>query len=146
MMSRFRCSSSEMRRKKSWSSVRWCVTNGVAAGPPAARREEATCRRDDGKALAEEFVDLGVGHQVEVALAVAHLDVFDAVPLLGRRPQRLRQHGVLPLSDGGLLRAGAEEAPGDGEEVAEVEVGDAGVGVGTDDILLEVALDAFAAI
>ena len=37
------------------------------------------------------LLDLGVGHQIDVAMAVTRLDVGEPVPLLGQRAQRLGQ-------------------------------------------------------
>ena len=57
----------------------------------AARVEEGAQRR--ARARLREQRDLGAprsfDEQVEVALAVARLDVREAVPLLGQRPQAL---------------------------------------------------------
>ena len=51
----------------------------------AAFVEEAPDGRDDMRALAEDLARAFVRHQVQVALAVARLHVFDAVELLRRR-------------------------------------------------------------
>ena len=89
---------------------------------------------------------LGVGHQVEVALAVALLDVLQAVPLLGRRAQRLREDGQLAHFDRRLAGLRAEQVAGDAEEVAEVDLLEQRVRVGAERLLLEVGLDAAAAV
>ena len=65
----------------------------------AARREEAAEGLEEQRALPEDVAGLGVGDQVEVALAVAALDVLQAVPLLGQRLQRLGE-----VADGRLPR------------------------------------------
>ena len=48
-------------------------------------------RGDRQAPLAEQLAGLGVGDQVELAVAVAQLDVLDPVELVGRRAQALRQ-------------------------------------------------------
>ena len=86
------------------SSSLWCVTNGrprrAAVDRLQDRRldldeplgiEEAPHLGDHARARHEQLARLLVGHQVELALAVARLDVGQPVVLLGRRPQRLRQ-------------------------------------------------------
>ena len=80
---------------------------GRAAAPPAAgcehRRlhlqeaalvQEAADGGDDAAADLKDVAHLRVGDEVEVALAVAHLDVLEAVPLLGQRLQGLGEHRV----------------------------------------------------
>ena len=57
----------------------------------AAVVEELADLADDLAALEEDFLHLRVGHQIEVALAVADLGVGQPVPLLRRRTQRLGQ-------------------------------------------------------
>ncbi len=57
----------------------------------AARVEEAADGGDDPRALEEHLARVVVGDQVEVALAVARLDVGEAVVLLGQRAQRLAE-------------------------------------------------------
>ncbi len=51
--------------------------------------EEPAQMVHDLRALAEHLEDLGVGHQIQVALAIADLRVLQAVPLLGQRASRL---------------------------------------------------------
>ena len=86
------------------SSALWCVTNGRAAAPPAigciigvststkprasrnARIAVTTFAR-----ISNDAPRVGVDDQVEVALAVARLDVGQAVPLLGQRQEALGQ-------------------------------------------------------
>ena len=124
-----------MRRKKSWSSARWWVVNGVAAAPPASgcrhRRldldeaaviQVAPHSRDDAGALAEDVPRLFVGDEVPVALPVALLDVREAVPLLRRRLQRLRQHREGRRLDRDLAGASAEQGARRANDIAEVAV------------------------
>ena len=83
--------------------------------------EEAADRRDDARARDEQLARLLVGDQVELALAVAGLDVLEAVVLLRRRAQRLgQQRPVLDL-ERQLAAAGAEDGAVDADQVAEVE-------------------------
>ncbi len=74
----------------------------------AALVQEAADGGDDAAAQAEEVSHLGVGDEVEVALAVADLDVLQAVPLLGRRAEGLGENGVAVGLDRGLAGAGGE--------------------------------------
>ena len=82
----------------------------------------------DVAARAEHLGDRRVGDEVDVPLAVASLDVLEAVPLLGRRPQGLREDADARRLDGELaaLRCG-ERALGL-DEVADVDVLERGVG------------------
>ena len=52
-----------------------------------------------------------VRHEVDVALAVAHLDVGESLVLVRRRPQRLAQHLETLDGDGDLALVGAHNAP-----------------------------------
>jgi hypothetical protein len=84
------------------SSAFMCVTNGRAAAPPAsvwsigrldfeesALVELAAQARDDARAHLEDLEGLGVGPHVDVALAVADLDILQAGVLFGGRHQAL---------------------------------------------------------
>src|SRR5262249_54545058 len=57
---------------------------------------------DDLRTLAEGFLHLVAHDQVEIALAVLDLDVGNAVPLFGHRPERLRKKIHLLALDGKL--------------------------------------------
>ena len=57
----------------------------------AALVQEAADRGDDARALDEHLARVVVDDEVEVALAVARLDVGEAVVLLGHRAQRLAE-------------------------------------------------------
>ena len=61
-------------------------------------------------------------HQVELAVAVAGLDVGQAVVLVGRRAQRLGQQREAVELERQLAAAGAEHGPVGADQVAEVEV------------------------
>ena len=69
-------------------------------------------------ALAEHLAHLGVDHQVDVALAVADLDVRQAVPLLGQRPRRLGQDLHALGHDGQLAGLRDRRAAHHADEVA----------------------------
>ncbi len=58
----------------------------------AAVVQEPPDRRDHPGAHLEYGANGSVGDEVDVALAIADLDILQAVPLLRRRIQRLRQH------------------------------------------------------
>ena len=87
----------------------------------AAPVEEPPHRRDNSRARARDLARALVGDQVQLALAVARLDVAQAVPLLGQRPQRLADHAPAPYGDRDLLAARTEQPPPRLDEVAEVE-------------------------
>ena len=87
----------------------------------AALVEEAPHRRDHAGARDEQLARLLVGHQVELALAEARLGVGEPVVLLGRRAQRLGQHGDVLEAQRQLAAAGAEDDAVDPDQVAEVE-------------------------
>ena len=87
----------------------------------AALVEEAPDGGDDAGPLLEGLLHPGGGHQVEVALAVALLDVGQAVPLLGQGPDGLGEDGEGGRLHGELAGLGAGgRAPG-GDHVAHVE-------------------------
>ena len=79
----------------------------IAASTPAAHLEDpARVRVDD---------------QIEVALAVAGLDVLQAVPFLGQRDEALGEELEARRPDRQLVGLGAEQVPFDADEVAEIE-------------------------
>ena len=133
--SRLRCSSSAMRSERSRSSALWCVTNGRAAAPPAIvcstgvststkprAVEERADRGDRGEADLEDPAGVVVGDEVDVALAEAGVDVGEAVPLVGQRPQRLGEQRELAHLDRELALLGLHHRALDADPVAEVEV------------------------
>jgi hypothetical protein len=65
---------------------------------------------------------LGVAEQVELAAAVAGLDVRQAVVLVRRRAQRLGEHGDPLRAQGQLPATGAEDHAVDPDQVAEVQL------------------------
>ena len=64
---------------------------------------------------------IGVDDEIEIALAVADLDVGQAVPLLGQRQQALREEVQPRRPDRELVGLGAEQASLDADPVAEIE-------------------------
>ena len=74
----------------------------------------------------EGLAHLRVDDEVDVAPPVARLDVLEAVPLLGQRPQRLGEELELLHGDGQLAGARPEQVARDADEVADVEVGEGG--------------------
>ena len=81
----------------------------------------AAHRRDDPAAPAQRLAALRVHDQVEIALAVAQLDIGEAVIFLGQRPQRLGQHGQRRRIDGQLAARGAADQALDADQIADVE-------------------------
>ncbi len=84
-------------------------------------RKHAAKRGNDLRAAEERAHRVGVAEEVDVPLAAALLDVGQAVPLLGRRQQALRQDRQTVGEDGDLARLGSTEGAIDADQVAEVE-------------------------
>ena len=95
----------------------------------AARVEEGADGGDDAAAGAHRLVHLAVGDEVQVALAVALLDVAQAVELLGRRTERLGQQREALHGERHLSHLRADQRAGRARKVAEVEVFQQGVAV-----------------
>ena len=141
------------------SSALWCVTNGRAArrrrsaASSASRPRGSRARRGTARIAATTFARdlehaarLGVDDQVEVALAVARLDVGQPVPLLGQRQVALGQERRAPSPRSSARRARAEQVPLDADVVAEVEqLEDLEVALGQR-VLADVDLDALDAV
>ena len=83
--------------------------------------EEPADLADHAGARDEQLARLLVGHQVQLAVAEARLDVGQPVVLLRRRAQRLRQHGDVVERDRQLAGARADDRAVGPDEVAEVE-------------------------
>src|ERR1051325_5377954 len=107
--------------------------------------EKAPDDADDARALLEQRLDIGVDHEIDVALAVARLDVGEAVPLLGQRPQALREQLQPGRLDRQLLRLGAEELSPDTDDVAQIELLEKLVGLVADAVAPHVDLNASSA-
>ena len=72
----------------------------------AARFQLAAQRRDDLRARDEHLADFGIGDQIEITLAVARLDIFQAMPLFRHREQRLGEEIQMFDVDAQLVRSG----------------------------------------
>ena len=70
--------------------------------------EEVADLPDDLAAPEKHLLHLRICHQVEVALAVADLGVFEAVPFRRRRAQRLGEYGERFKLDARFVGLGAE--------------------------------------
>src|SRR5512133_2948490 len=116
------------------SRALWCVANrrgaagllGLVEGrrldlQVPARVEHPPDRLDDPRPLDEDVADAGRDEEVDVALAVALLDVGEAVPLLGQRPERLGEDGEGGGLHRQLARLGPRRGPLGGDDVAHVE-------------------------
>ena len=86
-----------------------------------ARVELAAYGRDDPRAVDEQPPRVLARDQVELAVAVARLDVRQAVVLVGRRAQRLAEHLELLDAQRHLAVAAAHRRAVDADQVAEVE-------------------------
>ena len=111
-----------MRRKRSWSSALWWVLKGRAVGAAgdllhhrrfdfeiAALVEEAAQRLEHPGALDEDVAAVEVGEQVHIALAIAQLDIGQAVKLFRQREHGLGEEGQPLDVDRQLAGAGAEQ-------------------------------------
>ncbi len=87
----------------------------------AARDEMAAQRRDDPAAPAQGLAAFGVHDQVEIALAIAQLDIGEAVVLLGQRPQGFGQHRNRRSVDRQFAARGAADEALDPDQVADIE-------------------------
>ena len=83
--------------------------------------EELAQRREHLAAHLEHFARLGIDDEIEIALAIADLDVGQAVPLLRQRQMALRQKLEARRPDRQLVGARAEQMPFDADDVAEIE-------------------------
>jgi hypothetical protein len=84
------------------------------------RLEEIAQVLDDARALAEHLAALVAHDQVHVALAIALLDVGEAVPLVGQRPQRFHQQPHAFRLHRELTGPGLEQRAFGAEDVADV--------------------------
>src|SRR3569832_328603 len=88
------------------------------------RVEERPDAAHDLRALAEHRADLGSDREIDVALAVARLDIAEAVPLVGQGTQRLRDDPQALRQDRQLAALGPERGAFDDDLIAGVEVVD----------------------
>ncbi len=84
--------------------------------------EDGASGADDLRAGAEHVGDVGARDEIDVPLAVARLDVLQAVPLLGERTERFRQEAERLRLDRQLARLRYGERPLHLDEVADVDV------------------------
>ena len=98
------------------------------------------------RALQKNFAHLGIHHHVDIALAVAQLDVGQAMPLLGQRQQVFAEEGDLLDMDAQFAGAGAEQISADADVVAEVEQFVQLESLVADRIFLDVDLQSLAAL
>ena len=82
----------------------------------AARIEELAQRREHLAAHLEHLARLGIHDQIQIALAVANLDVRQPVPLLGQRHVALREELEARRPDRQLVRARAEQMAFDADD------------------------------
>ena len=108
--------------------------------------EVAAAEGEGAAAGVEDFPDVGVGDEVEVALAVAEFLVLEAVPLAGQRQEGLGEEFPRGDAQGGLAGLGREVGPFDADEVAEVGVLEGFVGVFAHGVALDVDLEAVGAV
>ena len=83
--------------------------------------EPAADRRDHARAGDEQLACVLISDQVELAVAVARLDVGQPVMLLRGRPQRLREHRERGDPQRELPTARGERDPVDPDQIPEVE-------------------------
>ena len=90
----------------------------------AALVEDRAQRAHDVAPRAEDVGDRRVRDEVDVALAVAQLDVGQAVPLLGQRAVRLREQAHASRLDRELAALARGERALGLDDVADVDVGE----------------------
>ena len=78
-------------------------------------------RSDRGGANLEHPPHLGVDDHVEITLAIANLDVLQAMPLLGQRQETLCEEFELCRPDRQLVGLGAKQVSGHADLIAKVE-------------------------
>ena len=83
--------------------------------------ERARSPRRRGCARSNTRRDSRIDDQIEIALAVAGLDVLQAVPLLRQRQEALGEKRDRRGADGQLVGLGPEQRALDADEVAEIE-------------------------
>ena len=117
--------------------------------------EEVAHGRDNLGTLYEDLAHLGIHHQIDITLAIAHLGVGQGVELLailllhdGQRTNRLREDGELLAVYRQLTRVGAEGKTLDTDEVTDIQqlfedrVVERRVALGADVIAADINLDA----
>ena len=110
------------------------MTKGRAAAPAgdgmhhgrfhfdvAARVEEAPQLPQDFRPPRENFPRARIHDQIEIALAIAHLDVGQAVPFFRQRQQRLGQQREFLHPDRQFVGLGAKQIAAHADQVAHVQ-------------------------
>src|SRR6185312_7399248 len=90
----------------------------------AARVEERANAAHDLRALAEHGANVWIDREIDVALAIARLDVGEAVPLVGQRAQRLRHDPQALRQDRELAGVRPEHGAFGDDLIAGVELRD----------------------
>jgi len=96
--------------------------------------------RNDFRARDENVAHFGVGDQIEIALAVARLDVFETVKFFRHREQRLRQELQPFHMQAQFTGTRAEEITFRADDVAEIEQAEQRVVAFGDAVLADVKL------
>src|ERR1700722_2425613 len=76
---------------------------------------------NDARTRHEHFLRFRVGDQIQIALAVADLDVFEAVPLFRQSQENLRKESEFFGMYAEFARARAEQITFDAHDVADIE-------------------------
>ena len=77
---------------------------------------------DNPAPLDEGLPDLGIDHEVHIALPVTHVGVLEAMVFFGQGPQGLGQKGPGGVADGDLAHTGPKDLPGHGQKIAQVQL------------------------
>jgi hypothetical protein len=107
----------------------------------AAGVEPLANRRHDLGALQEQVANLRVGDQIQLAVPVANLHVLEAVVLVRRRAQALRQKHPVLDAQRQLAPLGCEHGSLGADDVAEVDAHQGLESVRSKDVLASVQLD-----
>jgi hypothetical protein len=102
--------------------------------------KELTDPLDDKGAREEDFFDLRVGDQVEIALAIPNLNIGKAMPLLRKGTKRLSEKTELLNLNGQLSCLRPENFPFQSDEISDIESFKELEGFFTDDLFLKVNL------
>ena len=104
--------------------------------------KEAADAGNNLRALDEDVAGSVAHDQVDVALAIAHIGVLQAVELLRQGSQRLGQQGQLFSMDRDLTGLGLEDKALDTDDIADIHLLEALVGILADLVAGDVDLDA----
>ena len=76
---------------------------------------------DDSRARYEHLPRLCIGDEVQIPLAIAHLDVRQAMPFFRQRQQRFRKEENLLDPNRQLIGLGSKQVPFDADRIAQVQ-------------------------